>query len=73
MTELADLVREDGTIDARRLNTGRTEATIDAATCAAMRAAVDDDTTHYAVADEFGVSEKTVRYHINGKCSHDEP
>jgi len=73
MTEVADLVREDGSVDARQLNSGRSHPRISAATCAAMRAAVDDDTTHYAVADEFEVSEKTVRYHINGECSHDEP
>ena len=70
MTEVADLVREDGTIDARRLNTGRTEATIDAATCAAMRAAVADGYTLQAIADRHDVADTTVRYHTSGQCSH---
>ena len=76
MTELADLVREDGSIDARMIAAGdqdnlTADATVSTSTCAAIRRAADDGETFRDIGDRLDLSTSSVRYHAYGECTHD--
>ena len=73
MSELdaSQLVGDDGTIDARRLNGGHVKK-IDAETCATLRRRCRENyarVTH--LADEYGVCHTTITSHVRGECRHE--
>ena len=69
--DVSQLVGDDGTIDARRLNVGR-EQKIDAETCATLRRRCRENharVTH--LADEYNVCHTTIASHVRGECRHE--
>mgnify|MGYP002761391811 CR=1 FL=1 len=70
MSEPADLLTDDGRVDARLLSEGR-EPKIDRATCATVRVRVRDGKTLRAVAAQLGVAHSTIGHHARGECDHD--
>lgn len=75
MNELADLVTDDGRIDARLVARGNEQnlcdnGKISVAECAAMRRTMHDVGTYAAVAETHDVAHGTAHHHVTGSCSH---
>jgi len=71
MTDVAELVDEDGAIDLRQVNSGRKEK-IDAATCATVRRRCREEFARLShLAEEYGVSDTAIATHVHGECDHD--
>jgi len=65
-----ELARDDGSIDARKVNSGRPKI-IDAEACADCRNQYRAGCVPGDIADQYGVSREAIRKHIRGECSHD--
>jgi len=75
MSEPADLVTEDGEIDARLVANGSPEnlednGTVSVAECAAMRQTMHELGTYAAVAESHDVAHGTAHHHVTGGCDH---
>lgn len=76
MTEISDLVRDDGEIDARLVTRGnednlKTDDNVSAELCASMRQTFHDgEGTYAAVAEEHDVANGTAHHHVAGVCRH---
>jgi len=70
MSEPADLLTDDGRVDARLLNGGR-ERKIDAAQCVTLRERVREGQTLRAAGRELDVAHTTIALHVRGDCTHD--
>lgn len=65
-----ELRRDDGTIDARALHSGRCD-TIGAKACADSRRLYRQGHILADIADRHGVSLEGIRKHVRGGCSHE--
>ena len=77
MTNIDDMVRDDGTIDARMLNDGGNPpynpeggGYVDEGLCNDLRKARIELGTDGKVSDEFDIPVNTCRDHLRGRCHH---
>jgi hypothetical protein len=65
-----ELVRDDGTLDARKVNSGRPEI-IDAEACADCRNQYLHGCVLESIAAQYDATREAIRQHVRGECDHD--
>ena len=77
MTEINDVMREDGRIDARMLNSGDPSyypeggGYVDEQLCNRLRKVRQTLDTDRALSEKFDIPVNTCRDHLRGRCHHD--